>query len=172
MRQLIIAFTTLLAAAMLVSCEHNYSVKGYKNLPPEAKSTIENHFPGIDVIRVETDHDDGKITYDVTLSNGIEIEFDSDGRWTDIDGNRATSLPDGLIPAQILEYVNQNFAGAKITGIDRRYRGYEVELDNGVELKFDVCVPNPAILRTSCFRPPLIGQRKRRLHWCNLRGCH
>ena len=137
MKQLIIAFTTLLAAAMLVSCEHNYSVKGYKNLPPEAKSTIENHFPGIDVIRVETDRDDGKITYDVTLSNGIEIEFDSDGRWTDIDGNRATSLPDGLIPTQILEYVNQNFAGAKITGIDRRYRGYEVELDNGVELKFD-----------------------------------
>ena len=31
----------------------------------------------------------------------------------------------------------KNFAGRKIVSIDRDKRGYEVKLDNGLDLKFD-----------------------------------
>lgn len=46
-------------------------------------------------------------------------------------------VPAKLIPANIANYVNKNFKGATIVKIDKEHYGYEVELSNGLDLKFN-----------------------------------
>ena len=43
-----------------------------------------------------------------------------------------------IVPQQIRDYVAKNFAGRKIVSIDRDKRDWEVKLDNGLDLKFDL----------------------------------
>ena len=43
-----------------------------------------------------------------------------------------------VVPQQIRDYVAKNFAGRKIVSIDRDKRDWEVKLDNGLDLKFDL----------------------------------
>ncbi len=42
-----------------------------------------------------------------------------------------------IIPKNIRAYVADHFKGARIDKITKEYWGYEVELSNGVDLKFD-----------------------------------
>ena len=52
---------------------------------------------------------------------------------------RIESSPDAaIVPQQIRDYVAKNFAGRKIVSIDRDKRDWEVKLDNGLDLKFDL----------------------------------
>ena len=41
------------------------------------------------------------------------------------------------MPQQIRETVTERFPGRTIRKIERKRRGFEVKLDNGVELEFD-----------------------------------
>ena len=43
-----------------------------------------------------------------------------------------------IVPQQIRDYVTKNYPKNKIVAIDRDRRDYEVELDNGLDLKFDL----------------------------------
>ena len=47
-------------------------------------------------------------------------------------------VPAAIVPQQIRDYVAKNFAGRKIVSIDRDKRDWEVKLDNGLDLKFDL----------------------------------
>lgn len=72
----------------------------YKILPPKSQEILVVHFPREVIATVEKE-DDGE--YEVKLQNGVEIEFDSNGEWEEIDGHR------GVIPATfILEVVKKN----------------------------------------------------------------
>ena len=42
-----------------------------------------------------------------------------------------------VVPAEINSYVSQNYPGQKILKIDRSHSRYEVDLSNGLELKFN-----------------------------------
>lgn len=74
--------------------------------------------------------------YEVTLNDGTQIDFDKKGVWDKIDCE-AGAVPAALIPGTIANYVKTNFAGAKVTKIDKERYGYEIELSNGLELKFN-----------------------------------
>ena len=52
--------------------------------------------------------------------------------------SHCTALPAAIVPQQIRDYVAKNFAGRKIVSIDRDKRDWEVKLDNGLDLKFDL----------------------------------
>ena len=47
-------------------------------------------------------------------------------------------VPAAIVPQQIRDYVAKNYPDRKVTAIDRDRRDYEVELDNGLDLKFDL----------------------------------
>ena len=47
------------------------------------------------------------------------------------------AIPGALVPAVIAEYVQTRFPGQIIVKIDKERYGYEIELGNDLELKFD-----------------------------------
>lgn len=102
-------------------------------LPDQAKEFVAKYFPSAAIVAAKTD---GK-EYDVALSDGTQIEFDSAGQWLDVDAPRGGYLPSGFYPEGIDEYISLNYNGFGINEISKETGGYDVELVNGVDLKFD-----------------------------------
>ncbi len=75
-------------------------------------------------------------TYEVQFVHGTEVCFNSDGEWIEVDCKRE-AVPATFIPEAIKSQVDDMFPGEPITKIEKDSREYEVELSNGVELKFD-----------------------------------
>ena len=107
-----------------------------EQLPDTSFTFVEQFFPGIEVVYAEKDEDDGIITYELTLADGTEIEVDANGNWIEIECFRS-ALPDGIVPQPIVDYVAQNYPNGVIVTIERDDNGYEIELRDGTELKFD-----------------------------------
>lgn len=106
------------------------------NLPAPAQSFIHTHFDGAQYVAVTVDREFTETTYDVILTNGVKLEFDGKGLWKEVEGPVA-GVPMAIIPSQIRDYVAEKYPGAIIVKISRDRRDYEVDLSNGVELKFD-----------------------------------
>lgn len=109
----------------------------YDELPQIAKDLLNEFFPNINGISVQKETENGQIEYEVKLANGFEIDFDSEGNWLKIDGN-SQQIPDGLIPQDILSYVQTNHPGVFIEEIELENNKYEVGLSNDSDLYFDL----------------------------------
>lgn len=135
MKKLLIV-TLCLLGAMSASARDRYS-HDQNVLPVAAQTVLKNNFKsGVNHIKIDKDW--GRVSeYEVILNDGTEITFDTKGNWKDIEVGRDVSIPKGLVPASILDYVKQNQKSATITGIEKSRSGYEVELSNGVEMKFN-----------------------------------
>ena len=108
----------------------------YEQLPSAAKSFIESDFPMQTISYITKDMDLLDTSYNVHFANGLEIEFNSKGEWKEI--SCATSPIDSkYIPRQIIDAVATRWPGEKFKKIERYKYGYEVELTNSLELKFD-----------------------------------
>jgi len=117
---------------------HNEVVVNPTTLPEAAKTFITTHFPDATIRLVEKQNTPiaGSSVFDVSLSNGFEIDFDANGNWIDIDGNHL-AVPVALIPEKIKTYVATNYAAQFVTSIDNEKTHTDIELNNGVELVFD-----------------------------------
>ena len=104
----------------------------YNNLPQQAQQFISQHFPTATITAVVID--DGR--YEVWLNNGTEIEFTMQGEWKEVDGHM-NKVPDSIIPTKILEFVTANYPDNYIVKIEKDYDGYDIELNNGLDLDFD-----------------------------------
>ena len=106
-------------------------------LPQAARDVIHTAFKAeISVIKIDKDF--GRVSeYEVVLTDGSEIQFDSKGNWKDVEAARGKSVPGIFVPTAISDYVANYQKGAKIVGIERTRGGYEIELSNGIEMKFD-----------------------------------
>ncbi|WP_313368788.1 PepSY-like domain-containing protein [Sphingobacterium mizutaii] len=139
MKKLLLALTVLLSFATLtMSCDKE-SVVTEDQLPQSASQFLNENFKGVKILSVVEEKEglSGK-EFDVLLDNGIEIKFDKNGQWLDIDAKADTAtLPDNLIPTAIRDYVKQNYANAGINSIEKEKHGYDVELTNGLDLVFD-----------------------------------
>lgn len=111
--------------------------RNVKDLPAAAQTTLAKNFPKQKVNHIKIDKKTfGGADYDVILSNGTEIDFDSDGNWTEVDcGSQA--VPSAFVLKAISDYVSKNFKGQKIVAVEKNSRSYEIELLNGTDLKFD-----------------------------------
>jgi hypothetical protein len=120
---------------------YNEIVVNPADLPQTAKTLISTHFPTATIRLVEKQNNAGAngTVYDVSLSNGFEIDFDSNGNWTEIDGGRQ-AIPTALIPEKIGIYVAANYPNQSITSIDKEktYIGIELSNDLDLDLVFDV----------------------------------
>ena len=135
MKKLILILTAVLLSVGVAYAD-KYTLKR-ENLPQQAREMLDEYFPKAKVAMIKVDkHLLKKTDYDVKLVNGTRIKFNNAGRWTSIDC-RDRAVPDAIIPRAIREYVTKNFEGVKITEIERKLKGFEIELDNGLELTFD-----------------------------------
>lgn len=108
----------------------------YKELPKTAQQVINTNFPNVKVALSKKEVDFFGKSYDVIFTNGDKIEFDSNGNWEKISC-KYSKVPTALIPVAILKYVDEKFSGNLIIKIEKEKRGYEVELQNGLELEFN-----------------------------------
>lgn len=98
------------------------------------------YFPDAEVLSTIKDG----LDYDVTLSDYTQIGFDGTlfGKfeWEEVDCKHAsiyTAVPDALVPTEIRDYVNRIHGTQTIVKISKDSRGWEIELDNGLEIEFD-----------------------------------
>ena len=108
-----------------------------QQLPEPVKSFIQQSFPGKTISYVEKDQELTGAKYDVILNDGTRVEFDTDNVWDKIECTMASPVPTSLIPEPIVAHVQASFPDAMILKIDKEHYGYEVELANGLELKFN-----------------------------------
>lgn len=102
-------------------------------LPAEAKTFVSKNFPQANIIYAEKDWN----SYECRLNNGVKIEFNKKGSWKKIDGHTTAAVPEALILDPIKQYVQANFPDCKITKIEKERYGYEIELSNDIDLKFN-----------------------------------
>ena len=107
-----------------------------QQLPAEAQAFLKKNFAQSEVVVATHDKDVTDNDYTVILNDGTKVEFASSGKWESVK-NKGAKIPQGVIPAQIAAFVNNQYAGAGIVQIEKKRFGYEVELSNGLELKFD-----------------------------------
>lgn len=101
-------------------------------LPATAQQFIKAHFAGVEVSLSKVDEELFDKDYKVVFVNGAKVEFTKNGEC------KYGEVPAAIVPQQIRDYVAKNYPDRKITAIDRDRRDYEVELDNGLDLKFDL----------------------------------
>lgn len=129
-----------IVVAMLLSIPSLFAeerVIDEKALPKNTRAFIAEHFSK-DKISIATEERDGLgKDYKVILTSGVKIEFDKNGNWTDVECKRNREVPTAIIPVKVAQYVKKRFPSNIIIQIERDKRGVEVELNNGVELKFN-----------------------------------
>lgn len=138
MKTLLLLFTFLSTSVLFAQgCADGEKIIDVKDMPVTAQEFIGNHFPDAVILRVIFDREPGDKNYDVYFADGGKIEFDKKGQWTDIEC-RTSGVPDSVIPTEILNYISENFPDRHVIGIDRDRNDYELELDNGMDLRFDL----------------------------------
>ncbi len=132
----ILLIVALIAGIFTASARDTYS-RDVAVLPPAAQTILKSTFKS-DVNHIKIEKELGRISeYDVVLNDGSEITFDKNGNWKEVEVRSGKSVPDAFVPESMKSYIKQNQKNSPIVGIEKKRGGYEVELDNGVEMKFD-----------------------------------
>jgi len=129
MKKLFVILLSVISLTAFVSCDRMVSVE---KLPNQAKQFIAANFNGVEVLSVQKDG----FKYDVILFDGTELEFKSNGKWTEVNCGM-NPLPAGVLPANIAKYLSAKFPMNFATHIKYDHKRYEVELDNDLDLIFD-----------------------------------
>ncbi|SHG71611.1 Putative beta-lactamase-inhibitor-like, PepSY-like [Salegentibacter echinorum] len=110
-------------------------------LPQNIKDFLEKHYAGIAVEEAEIENNGN---YEVELENDVEIIFDADGNFlgqaedeSGYDDSDDEDIAVADLPQVIQDYIADNYPDQKIIEAEREDDGFEVNLNNGVELTFD-----------------------------------
>jgi hypothetical protein len=126
--------TVVLMFFGFVSCNKE-SIQPENEIPSEVKTYVSTHFPGNTILQSIKDKDGFTLTYDVILSDNIQLEFNRSKEIINIDSDK--KLPDSVVPTKILEYVAANYPSNFITDWEIDGKNQQIELDNGLDLEFD-----------------------------------
>ncbi len=134
-------FLALIAIMVIfVSCDDE-KIVSYSDLPKQSQTFLETHFQSVEIGSVIKDRDDGRNTWEVKLTNGWEIDFRRNGEWNYIDCH-SSSIPESIFmlmteTTKIWNYCGENYPNTHIVEIDKESFGYDIELSNGTELRFN-----------------------------------
>lgn len=128
MKKIITAFVAIVCFGLSTAMAQNTN--------PAITQFVTQYFPNATVQMVMPDEDD----IDVVLNDYTKIEFKLNYEWKKVDCEHSTtfiSVPAELVPEQITAYVTSNFPNTIIKKLEKKYMGWEIELNNGLELKFN-----------------------------------
>lgn len=141
-----ILFSSLLvflSMSLFISCDDDDDdqVIPASELPVQAQAFVKEHFPNATYNRVERDDhpDDNGGIYDVYLSNGFDLEFDTKGLWVEVNGY-SKQVPEtiiALLPEGVPTYVKTTYPTLHIASIEKKLYGFEIELNNDLDLMFN-----------------------------------
>ncbi len=130
MKRIIFAFVAIVCFGLSTAMAQN------TNANPAITQFVTQYFPEATIQMVMPDEDD----IDVVLNDYTKIEFKLNNEWKKVDCEHATkfiSVPATLVPEQITAYVNANFPNTIIKKLEKKFFGWEIELSNGLEVKFN-----------------------------------
>ncbi len=130
MKRFIFAFVAIVCFGLSTAMAQN------TNSNPAITQFVMQYFPEATIQMVMPDEDD----IDVVLNDYTKIEFKLNNEWKKVDCEHATkfiSVPATLVPEQITAYVNANFPNTIIKKMEKKFFGWEIELSNGLEVKFN-----------------------------------
>ncbi|QBQ40597.1 PepSY-like domain-containing protein [Sphingobacterium psychroaquaticum] len=131
----LIVFTVAVASA------HSYDrgkVIPFSQLPAKAQTFFKAHFSQTDIssVMLFTEYVVKK-EYSIYLKDGSKVEFDGNGEW-DAVKMKGKSVPNKIIPANIVQHVHKSFPNTYIKEIKKSRNKYELEISNGLELEFNL----------------------------------
>ncbi len=135
MRKFIYVLIAMIAIPLAMSCERN-TILPENEYPAEIVAFVQTHFSGANIVKLVRERDGAEVKYEVRLSSGVKLEFNSDKRVIEIESY--TKLPDSVIPAKILDYVQKNYPNAFIVSWELERNKQSVKLNSGIELEFDL----------------------------------
>lgn len=138
MKKLLYFATICVALAMFASCDDEKAISE-TNLPALSREFLKTHFAGVGTTRIVQEQELFDKDYTAYLANGFEIDFTKSGSWDEIDGH-INALPQSildLLPAEIEQYVNTTFPDCNIVKVNKECFGYDIELNNDIELEFN-----------------------------------
>ncbi len=139
MKRLFFAFVAIAALTLsLTSCEkESETIIDFSALPKVAQTTITEHFNKDNIMLVIYDKELFDKEYSVTFFDGTLIEFDKSGSWESVESN-SVGVPTSILHSKIAEYLEVNFTDNLVLELDKDNNGYELRLDNSVELEFNL----------------------------------
>jgi hypothetical protein len=133
----IILVAILTSAVMAFGASSDDKPIAYEQLPAAAKTFIKTHFPEAKIALTTVERELLSPNYEVIFTDGTQIEFLASGEWKNVDC-KYTRVPKAIIPATILAFIKQNHPDNFVTEIDKERRGYEINLDNHLDLYFSL----------------------------------
>ncbi len=130
---LILVVTTLLIFSNVNAQEKYIPVS---ETPGQIVSYVKAHFPKSKIISVKEDKEILKTEYEVKLDTMVELEFDEQFSIKNIESK--DPLPQSVIPKNIAAYVHKNYPDNKILEWKKEKKGQKIELDNDIDLVFDL----------------------------------
>ena len=135
MKKMIFALVCIFALATKVSAD-NYKPIAQDQLPQKAQSFLLFYFPKAEISLARKETEFMELNYGIIFTDGSKVEFDHKGNWAEVDCI-PNPLPEGIVPAAINKVVKDRYPTARVMKIERDNRGYEVVLNNRVELTFN-----------------------------------
>ena len=99
-------------------------------IPAGAKTFLNKYFANVAVVYPEQEYNE----FEVHLENGVEIEFTGNGDWKSVDA-KWQPIPTTIVPPSVLAAVKAMYPKAAIVKIEKDWNGFDIELDNRMELK-------------------------------------
>jgi len=129
--------------AILSSCDKEQVLFDSKeelsleDTPQEIKDFVSEHFPQNQIRKVVKEVDDGQIDYEVLLENdGVSLEFNEAKVIEEMQSH--IGLPQSVFMPDVYQYVQDNYPGLLMVSWELDATDQEVELNNKVELIFDL----------------------------------
>lgn len=141
MKKIITVLTMIVLVAVAASAIKlpfdKYTIKR-SELPETAQQMLDEHFPKKKVSMIKVDrHLLKKTDYDVKLTDGTVIEFNSKGEWTRVDCKKK-AVPDALLTSAVKKSVEKKFPELKVTAVHKRVLYQEIILSDGTRHKYDL----------------------------------
>ena len=128
----------LVALSLFVFSNANAQKKylAVSETPGQIISYINAHFPKSEIISVKKDKEVLKTEYKVKLNTMVELEFDGNFSIKKIESKSA--LPQSVVPEKIVAYIHKNYPNNKILEWKKEKKGQKIELDNDIDVVFDL----------------------------------
>ncbi len=108
-----------------------------QELPAKAQTFLKANFPSLKPSYLIKDKGYFGVDYEVTLSDGTEVEFYENGDWKSVDG-QDRAIPTAFVPSKIIKYLNEKFPNMTISKIEKDSGKYDVELNGDIDLEFSL----------------------------------
>ena len=133
----ILVTAALLFAGITASLADNDRPITLEQLPAAAQTFLKTHFADLTLAYAVEDPKFVGSEYEVTYTDRTEVDFRSNGEWSSVE-RRYAAVPASVVPTQISDYVaKSSFPNQYIKKIERDAYTWEIELSNGIEIKFD-----------------------------------